>query len=172
MPMIHDPVSEKCTVLVGEDLLWLEHKGETKIAPAGLRDCKMSHSVRILVESHQYSNMTWNKIGEIQRRSCRLMVTLQCWYIWWERQFNTSALICGCSSCPVHLDQYGCQRCSLKLLLGAHYKAKLNRIGGCLYGLCKCVCVRICECIFLKYLPINPKAMRRFELQRFNQPEA
>lgn len=52
------------------------------------------------------------------------------WFIRLAKQFNTSVLICGCSSCPIHLDQYGCQCYGLKLLLDAHYEAKLNRSGG------------------------------------------
>lgn len=40
---------------------------------------------------------------------------------------------------PSTVDQYGCQRHGLKLLLDAHYEVKLDRIGGV-----SMVCVDVC----------------------------
>lgn len=77
--------------------------------------------------------------------------------------------ICGCSSCPVLPDQYLCPRCGLKLRFYSLYAGKLNE-----FGLCVDQCVfRICVSSSIRgTLSINTRAMRRFELQRFNQPEA
>lgn len=74
------------------------------------------------------------------------------WFILWERIFNTAGLICGCSSCPVHLDQYGCQCYGLKLLLDAHYEAELDRIGDVSKV---CVGVRAHACVCLLYLWVH-----------------